>query len=75
MQDKTQKIQDSDSGVYGANVASEVHKELKKIGGVKPPQEFINKMLEIFERYIPHLKLSRSDISWRRMDEKEQSYS
>ncbi len=41
MEDKTQKIQDSDSGVYGANVASEVHKELKKIGGVKPPQEFV----------------------------------
>ena len=41
MEDKTQKIQDSDSGVYGANVASEVHKELKRLGGVKPPQEFV----------------------------------
>ena len=28
-------------GVYGAQIASEVHRELKKIGGVKPPKEFV----------------------------------
>jgi len=27
--------------VYGANVASEVHKELRKIGGIRPPREFV----------------------------------
>ena len=36
-----------------------------------PPQEFVDKVLELFERYIPHLKLSRSDVSWYRMDEKD----
>ena len=41
MHDKIQKIQKSDSGVYGASVASEVHRELKKLGGVKPPKEFV----------------------------------
>ncbi|MBI04589.1 MAG: ABC transporter ATP-binding protein [Pelagibacteraceae bacterium] len=41
MKDKVQKIQESDSGVYGAKIASEVHRELKKIGGVKPPKEFV----------------------------------
>ena len=41
MKDKVQKIQESDSGIYGAQIASEVHKELKKIGGVKPPKEFV----------------------------------
>jgi len=41
MEDKVQKIQENDKGVYGAEVASVVHKELKKLGGVKPPQEFI----------------------------------
>ena len=41
MHDKVQKIQESDSGIYGAQIASEVHKELKKIGGVKPPKEFV----------------------------------
>ena len=41
MEDKVQKIQESDSGIYGAKIASEVHKELKKIGGIKPPKEFV----------------------------------
>jgi len=41
MKDKVQKIQESESGVYGAQIASEVHRELKKLGGVKPPKEFV----------------------------------
>ena len=41
LEDKVQKIQKSDSGVYGAKIASEVHSELKKLGGVKPPKEFV----------------------------------
>ena len=41
MEDKIQKIQNSDSGIYGAKIASEVHQELKKLGGVKPPKEFV----------------------------------
>ncbi len=41
LEDKVQKIQKSDSGVYGAKIASEVHAELKKLGGVKPPKEFV----------------------------------
>ena len=41
MENKIQKIQKSDSGVYGAQVAAKVHNELKKLGGVKPPKEFI----------------------------------
>ena len=41
MEDKVQKIQESESGVYGAQIASEVHRELKKLGGVKPPKEFV----------------------------------
>jgi predicted unusual protein kinase regulating ubiquinone biosynthesis (AarF/ABC1/UbiB family) len=35
------KIQESDSGIYGAKIAGEVHQELKKYGGVKPPREFV----------------------------------
>ena len=41
MRDKVQKIQENDSGVYGAKVASEVYQGLKKLGGVKPPKEFV----------------------------------
>lgn len=41
MEDKVQKIQESDSGLYGATVANKVHVELKKLGGVTPPREFV----------------------------------
>ena len=41
LEDKIQKIQENDSGVYGAQIAAKVHNELKKIGGVKPPKEFV----------------------------------
>ena len=41
MEDKIQKIQENDSGVYGAQVAAKVHSELKKLGGIQPPKEFV----------------------------------
>jgi predicted unusual protein kinase regulating ubiquinone biosynthesis (AarF/ABC1/UbiB family) len=41
LEDKVQKIQESDSGIYGAQIAAEVHNELRKIGGIKPPKEFV----------------------------------
>ena len=41
IEDKIQKIQENDSGVYGAQVAAKVHSELKKLGGIKPPKEFV----------------------------------
>jgi predicted unusual protein kinase regulating ubiquinone biosynthesis (AarF/ABC1/UbiB family) len=41
LEDKVKKIQESDSGIYGARVAAEVHQELKKLGGVRPPKEFV----------------------------------
>ena len=34
-------MQETNSSAYGAEAASKVHKELKKIGGVKPPREFV----------------------------------
>lgn len=41
MEDKVQRIQESDSGLYGANIAHQVHLELRKLGGVTPPREFV----------------------------------
>ena len=41
MEDKVQKIQKSNNGIYGAQVAAEVYKELKKLGGIKPHKEFV----------------------------------
>ncbi len=41
MDDKVQRIQESDSGLYGANIAHQVHEELRKLGSVTPPREFV----------------------------------
>ena len=41
LEDKVRKMQETNSTVYGAQTASKVHAELKKIGGVKPPREFV----------------------------------
>lgn len=41
MEDRTRKIDDGDSTRYGASVASKVHSELRRIGGVRPPREFV----------------------------------
>ena len=42
LDDRTRKIQESpEGGVYGAKVASKVHRELDRLGGVRPPQEFV----------------------------------
>ena len=41
LEDKVRLINPSQSGQYGRETAEKVHEELKKIGGVKPPREFV----------------------------------
>ena len=41
LDDKPQKIMGDQGSLYGAKVAGEVHKELRRLGGVKPPREFV----------------------------------
>ena len=41
LEDKVRLINPSESGQYGRETAEKVHEELKKIGGVKPPREFV----------------------------------
>jgi predicted unusual protein kinase regulating ubiquinone biosynthesis (AarF/ABC1/UbiB family) len=42
MEDREQSIQDNNGGaVYGTEVAGKVHKELRRVGGVRPPREFV----------------------------------
>ena len=41
MQDRVRPIQESESGLYGASVAARVHRELRRVGGVRPPREFV----------------------------------
>ena len=41
MEDKIRRIQETNSGVYGKEVVEKVHKELRRLNGVKPPREFV----------------------------------
>lgn len=41
LEDKPQRIMESESGVYGAKVAHRTHVALRRLGGVRPPREFV----------------------------------
>lgn len=41
LEDKVQTIQEKSGVQYGAGVAAKVHAQLKEIGGVTPPREFV----------------------------------
>jgi len=41
MEDRERAIEETNSGVYGATIAEKVHKELRRLGGVTPPREFV----------------------------------
>ena len=64
--DKVQKIQESDSGLYGAGIASKVHAELRKLGGIRPPREFVfmDRAAIGLGSVFMHLK---AEINWHQM--------
>ena len=64
--DEVRKIQDSDSGLYGASVANKVHVELRKLGGVRPPREFVfmDRAAIGLGSVFMHLK---AEINWHQM--------
>lgn len=41
LEDRIRPIDENQSGIYGREVAGKVHAELRKIGGVRPPAEFV----------------------------------
>lgn len=41
LEDKTRRIEETNATSYGADTAAKVHAELKRIGGVTPPREFV----------------------------------
>jgi predicted unusual protein kinase regulating ubiquinone biosynthesis (AarF/ABC1/UbiB family) len=41
LDDRERKMEETNSVAYGAEVAGKVHKELRRLGGVKPPREFV----------------------------------
>jgi predicted unusual protein kinase regulating ubiquinone biosynthesis (AarF/ABC1/UbiB family) len=41
LEDRARLIQEKASGVYGAAVADSVHRDIRRLGGVRPPREFV----------------------------------
>jgi predicted unusual protein kinase regulating ubiquinone biosynthesis (AarF/ABC1/UbiB family) len=41
LEDRARLIQEKASGVYGAAVAESVHRDIRRLGGVRPPREFV----------------------------------
>jgi predicted unusual protein kinase regulating ubiquinone biosynthesis (AarF/ABC1/UbiB family) len=41
LEDRSRKIQESESGIYGREVAEGVHADLRRLGPVMPPKEFV----------------------------------
>jgi predicted unusual protein kinase regulating ubiquinone biosynthesis (AarF/ABC1/UbiB family) len=66
MRDKTQKIQEEDNTRYGAEVAGKVHAALRKIGGVKPPREFVLMDRAAIGLGSVFMRL-RAEINWYRL--------
>ena len=66
LEDKIAKIQDQGGVSYGAGVAAKVHRELRQIGGVKPPREFVlmDRAAIGLGSVFTHLK---AEINWHRI--------
>jgi predicted unusual protein kinase regulating ubiquinone biosynthesis (AarF/ABC1/UbiB family) len=41
LDDRERLIQEKQSGAYGARVAESVHRDIRRLGGVRPPREFV----------------------------------
>ena len=66
LEDKPRLIQGSNDTVYGARVAGKVHRELRRLGGVRPPREFVlmDRAAIGLGSVFMHL---RAEINWYRM--------
>lgn len=66
LEDRTRKIQESATGIYGRDVAQGVHAELRRLGPVTPPREFVFMDRAAIGLGSVFLHL-RAEINWYRM--------
>jgi len=66
LQDRVQRIQESESGLYGATVAAKVHRELRRVGGVRPPREFVLMDRAAIGLGAVFMRL-RAEVNWHRL--------
>ncbi len=66
MEDRVQPIQEGGSTMYGARVAAKVHRELREVGGVTPPREFVlmDRAAIGLGSVFTHLK---AEVNWYRL--------
>ena len=66
LEDRSRPIEGSNSRVYGAQVAGKVHRELRRLGGVRPPREFVlmDRAAIGLGSVFMHL---RAEINWHRL--------
>jgi predicted unusual protein kinase regulating ubiquinone biosynthesis (AarF/ABC1/UbiB family) len=64
MEDRVKRI--TDTGVYGREVAESVHRDLRRLGGVRPPREFVfmDRAAIGLGSVFTHLK---AEINWHRL--------
>ncbi len=65
LEDRRQPIMEGESGLYGARVVNQVQEELRRLGGVRPPREFVlmDRAAIGLGSVFMHLK---ADINWHR---------
>jgi hypothetical protein len=66
MDDRARKIQDTSTGVYGREVAETVHADLRRIGGVTPPREFVFMDRAAIGLGSVFLRL-KAEVNWHRL--------
>lgn len=66
LENRTRLIQEQPSGVYGREVAEKVHAELRRLGGVRPPREFVLVDRAAIGLGSVFLRL-KAEINWHRL--------
>jgi predicted unusual protein kinase regulating ubiquinone biosynthesis (AarF/ABC1/UbiB family) len=66
LDDRARLIQEKASGEYGATVAETVHRDLRRLGGIRPPREFVfmDRAAIGLGSVFLHLK---AEINWHRL--------
>lgn len=66
LENRARSIDETNSGMYGREVAEKVHRELKRVGGVAPPREFVlmDRAAIGLGSVFLHLK---AEVNWHRL--------
>ncbi len=66
LEDRKRRIQEPEHGTTGRDIAEDVHRELRRLGGVQPPREFVfmDRAAVGLGSVFLHLK---AEINWHRL--------